>query len=96
MNLINYSASSAVNTTTFNLLTLLNYMNNFQNKIISATDDKTINSTLDNVYTHSYSSFNHGSGSETKNLDFYHFCYDNANLISYGDSQYKFGPYDVD
>ena len=96
MNLVNYSASSAVNTTTFNLLTLLNYMNNFQNKIISATDDETINSTLDNIYTHSYSSFNHGSGSETKNLDFYHFCYDNANLISYGDSQYKFGPYDVD
>ncbi|MBQ6954460.1 MAG: hypothetical protein IJP83_00055 [Mycoplasma sp.] len=96
MNLVNYSASSAVNTTTFNLLTLLNYMNNFQNKIISATDDETINSTLDNVYTHSYSSFNHGSGSETKNLDFYHFCYDNANLISYGDSQFKFGPYDVD
>lgn len=96
MNLVNYSASTAVNNVTFNLLTMLNYMNNFQNKIISATDDETINNTLNNVYTHSYNSFDHSSGSDIKNLDFYHFCYDNANLISYGDSQYKFGPYDVD
>ena len=95
MNLVNYSASTAVSNVTFNLLTMLNYMNNFQNKIILAIDDETINNTLNNVYTHSYNSFNHGSGSDAKNLDFYHFCYDNANLISYGDSQYKFGPYDV-
>ena len=95
MNLLNYTSSTAVNSVTFNLLTTLNYMNNFQNKIIAAVDDEKINNTLDNIYTHSYSSFNHGTGSDKNNLDFYHFCYDNANLLSNGDSQYKFGPYDV-
>lgn len=100
-NLINYACSNAINSVSFNFLTLLNYMNNFTNKIIDQTDTNKVNELLDNVFTHSYSNFNHGKkeGTQdewTQNYDFYQFCYNNANLISSGDSQYKFGPYSLD
>lgn len=96
-NLINYVASNAVNTVSFNFLTMINYMNNFVNKIISQPEDNQVNELLDNVFTHSYAGggFNHGNKSSEDNYNFFQFCYDAANLISTGDSQYKFGPHHV-
>ncbi len=101
-NLINVSTSTSANSISFNFLTMVNYMNNFINKIISQTDTNTINELLDNVFTHS-NKFNHGTKNKSQgedswnqNYDFFRFYYDNANLISTGDSQYKFGPYSVE
>lgn len=96
-NLVYYVASNAVNTVSFNFLTMVNYMNNFVNKIISQPNDNQVNELLDNVFTHSYANagFNHGNRSSEDNYNFFQFCYDTANLMSTGDSQYKFGPYRV-
>ena len=96
-NLVCYVASNAVNTVSFNFLTMVNYMNNFVNKIISQPIDNKVNELLDNVFTHSYANagFNHGNRSSEDNYNFFQFCYDTANLMSTGDSQYKFGPYRV-
>ena len=102
-NLINVSTSTSVNSISFNFLTMVNYMNNFINKIISQTDTNAVNDLLDNVFTHSKNNFNHGTKDKSQgddswnqNYDFFRFCYNNANLISTGDSQYKFGPYSVE
>lgn len=94
-NLIYYVVSNAVNTISFNFLTMVNYMNNFVNKIISQPNDSQLNELLDNVFTHSYAKFNHGNKSSVDNYNFFQFYYDTANLMSTGDSQYKFGPYRV-
>lgn len=96
-NLIYYVASNAVNTVSFNFLTMINYINNFVNKIISQPSDNQVNELLNNVFTHSYENagFNHGNRSSEDNYNFFQFCYDTANLMSTGDSQYKFGHYRV-
>ena len=95
-NLINYTTSNAINSVSFNFLTLINYLNNFINKIINQTDIDKVDELLNNVFTHSYSKFDHGTKDGTQNYDFFQFCYNNANLISTGNSKYKFGPYSVE
>jgi len=68
-NLINVSTSTSVNSISFNFLTMVNYMNNFINKIISQTDTNVVNNLLDNVFTHSENKFNHGTKDKSQGDD---------------------------
>ena len=99
-NLCVSAATIGINSLSYNFLTLLDYLDRYQTRIINNTDDQMVNTYLSAMYTNSDTSetsgFIHGEKKSQENKDFYEYCYDKANLLSTGNTHYKFGVYDIE
>jgi hypothetical protein len=72
-------------------------MNKCQTKIIQQKNNDEISKKLSIIYANNEKSgFEKGEIGSQTNTNFFEFCYDEANLLSQGNSHFKFGPYDVE
>lgn len=99
-NLINYSTIYGVNSISSDLISMMNYIYIYLNQIISQPKDK-VDKYLSVALANSNDAndkngFIHGLIDSAQNIQFYQFLLSNANVISTGNSSYKFGTYQID